>query len=86
MISSVRHSERSSQIRLKIGSLASATGSMRTFCWAVSVGRWGQKPLCSQLESGDSEYCHFRKVLLTKGRKEEKARGIVLPAEGTAYA
>lgn len=56
------------------------------FYWAVSVKRWGQKPSCSQLESGDSECYHFREVLLMKGRKEEKARGTVLPAEEMACA
>ena len=72
VVSSVRHSERSNQTRLKIGSLTSATGAMMIFYWAVSVKWWGQKPLCSQLESGDSECYHFREVLLMKGRKEEQ--------------
>ena len=42
VVSSVRHSERSSEIRLKIGSLASVTGAM-IFCWAISVKRWGKE-------------------------------------------
>lgn len=59
---------------------------MMTFCCAVSVERWGQKPLYSWLGNGDSEYNqHLREVLIMKGRKEEKARGTVLSAEVTAY-
>lgn len=40
--------------------------------------------MCSQLESGNSEYFHFREISFMKGRKEAKARGRVLPAEKIA--
>lgn len=39
VVSSVRHSERSSQIKFKIGSLASGAGAIMTFCCMVSVER-----------------------------------------------
>lgn len=41
VVSSVRHSERSSEIRLKMGSLASVTGAM-IFCGPISVKSWGR--------------------------------------------
>ena len=44
VVSNLRHSERSSQIRLKISSLASVTVAM-FFCWAISVERGRQKPV-----------------------------------------
>lgn len=47
--------------------------------------RWGQKPLCSGLESEYNEYKqYFREILSMKRRKEEKARETVLLAEGIA--
>lgn len=39
VVSSVWHSEKSSQIKLKIGSLASGAGAIMTFCRVVSVER-----------------------------------------------
>lgn len=44
MVSSVRSSKRSSEIRLKIGSLASETGDM-IFRWAISMVRWGAEAI-----------------------------------------
>lgn len=39
VVSSVWHSEKSSQIKLNIGSLASGAGAIMTFCCVVSVER-----------------------------------------------
>ena len=64
VVSCVRFSERSSQIRLNLDSLTSPAGAIMLFFWSISMKRWGKKPLCSQLESRDSECYHSREALL----------------------
>lgn len=59
---SVKHSERSSQVRLKMSSFFSAIGAVMSFAGQFQW-RDAAQPLCSWLESGDSEYNqHFREV------------------------